>query len=224
MYSYISNPTQMFKNDLIISLKCESRPMWLDERTNQRGQWVVLRGLASLVIALHPVKLNEMARWMDVGRRSNLPSSTDWIQLFVPESGDVIASLNAAAGPKCQNAAVRSGNTWAKISFSQIFIWPISYKLLKSRQILLIPLNFSKSSSISYNVESVHVCLNLVLRWNNHKNTTHSKSVFLGVYLCRPKRSACAERIGNIASEMKFLTQVKELESQISITVDELKK
>lgn len=74
MYSYSSNPTQMFKNDLIISLKCESRP---DDGTNQRGRWVALGGLASLVIALHPVKLNEMARWMDVDRRSNLPSFTD---------------------------------------------------------------------------------------------------------------------------------------------------
>lgn len=171
----------MFKNYLIISLKCESRPVWLDERTNQGGQWVVLRGLASLVIVLHPVKLNEMARWMDVGCRSNRPSSTDWVQLFVPESGDVIASLNAAAGPKCQNTAVRSGNTWAKNCFLQIFIWPISYKFLKSHQILLIPLNFSKRSSISYNVESVQVCLNLAGEITI--KTQHTVTVFFQVFV-----------------------------------------
>lgn len=106
------------------------------------------------------------------------------------ESRDVIASLNAAAGPKCQNAAVRPGNTLSKICFSQIFIWPISWKFLKSRQILSMPLNISKRSSISYNVGSVHVCLNLALRLKKLlKNTTHSSHVLPGVYLCRPERS-----------------------------------
>lgn len=62
-------------------------------REQTKGQWVAPRGLASLLIVLCLVKLNETARWMVAGRRSNELLPTDWIQLFcLWELSDVLHS------------------------------------------------------------------------------------------------------------------------------------
>lgn len=177
MYSYISNLTQMFRNYLIISLACshsnlvgwENKPRRLCCTLLNSMKWLVGWKRAADQTCPHPLIESSCLSLREEMSLRPWMQQQDWnvkMQLWDQE----ILLLKSV--------------------FPQIFIWPISWKFLKSRQILLMPLNISNRSSISYNVESVLVCLNIALCLKKLlKNTTHSNHVLPAVYLCRPERS-----------------------------------